>query len=109
MGCAAVLAVIRGLLDRHGGSCREAVRPVRRCPWKGDHPWMLGRGEGMAPSERLLDNFISLGPRRIFCLRGSYRYTTISRLSVGGERGVGGIGGGGVGKDGVEVRRRIEQ
>ena len=27
----------------------------------------------------------------------------------GGERGVGGIGGGGVGKDGVEVRRRIEQ
>ena len=34
---------------------------------------------------------------------GSYSYTTISRLGVGEERGVGGIGGGGIGEDGVEV------
>ena len=50
-----------------------------------------------------------MGARRIFCPRGSYSYTTISRLGVGGERGVGGIGGGGVGKDGVEVQQQIER
>ena len=33
-----------------------------------------------------------MGALRIFCARGSYSYTTIIRLGVGGERGVGGIG-----------------
>ena len=49
-----------------------------------------------------------LGTCRIFCPRGRYSYTKISRLGVGGERGVGGIGGVGVGKDGVDVGEVVE-
>ena len=46
------------------------------------------------------------GPSRIFCSRGSD--TTISQLGAWGERGVGSIGGGGVGEDGVEVGEVVE-
>ena len=49
-----------------------------------------------------------MGTHRIFFQRGSYSYTTISRLGVRGERDVGGIGGGGVGKDGVAVGEVVE-
>ena len=49
------------------------------------------------------------GPAASSARGSSYSYTTISRLGVGGGRGVGGIGGGSVGEDGVEVRRRTER
>ena len=62
----------------------------------------------MEPLEGRLDNCIFLEPRRIFCQRGSYSYMTISRLGVGREQGVGGIGGGGVGEYGVEVGEVVE-
>ena len=76
------------------------------CPWKEDHPWRQGRGKGRALPEGRFDNCIFFLPRRIFCPRGSD--TTISWLGVLGERGVGGIGGGGVREDGVEVGEVVE-
>ena len=60
----------------------------------------------MAPSEGRHNNWIFLGPRRIFCPWVSD--TKICRLGAWGERGVDGIGVGGVGEDGVEVGEVVE-